>query len=276
MKILITGANGFLGKHLVSKLLDDGHYITLILRMNTKIPDFFIHSRINIFYFDLNDINKFNLIKPIHPDVLIHLAWDNLPNYTSNLHLLNYHHHINFFNSIIRFGIKKIIVTGTCLEYGISENLLFENKDVKPTTIYGLTKNMLRQYLQFMQKYYSFHLQWLRIFYVYGPGQHPNSLYSQIQHAIINNDAEFKMSKGDQIRDFIHVNDVSRIVSNAVKNNSVEGIINVCSGKPQKVIDFVKKLLDGNKIKLNNNYYDYPSYEPKNFWGSTEKLKQLI
>ena len=84
------------------------------------------------------------------------------------------------------------------------------------------------------------------------------------------------MSKGDQIRDFIEVKKLSYLI-HKISQSKMNGIFNCCSGKPVSVLKFVKSIIKKrqSKIKIDNSVYDYPYYEPKNFWGSIKKIKKL-
>ncbi|MGH2563543.1 MAG: NAD-dependent epimerase/dehydratase family protein, partial [Ginsengibacter sp.] len=124
----------------------------------------------------------------------------------------------------------------------------------------------------------EFSCKWIRLFYMYGEGQNPNSLLSQLQIALSNGDKEFKMSGGEQERDYLPVEKVAEYIVAVALQNEVEGIINCCSGKPIKIKELVTNYLKENNvdIKLNPGYYPYTDYEPMSFWGDNTKLKQIL
>ena len=223
----------------------------------------------NINYFDY--FNK--------PDLLIHLAWEGLPNYKEDFHITeNLPRHFSFLKNIIKNGLNDLTVTGTCLEYGMIEGCLNEEMKVKPDIAYGIAKNELRKKLEELSSEYDFHLKWTRLFYMYGEGQNSKSLISQLDNALENGEESFNMSGGEQLRDFLPVKKMEEYIIEIALQNNITGIINCCSGKPISVKDFVLNYLNenGKKIKLNLGFYNYTDYEPMEFWGDTSKLKTII
>ena len=112
---------------------------------------------------------------------------------------------------------------------------------------------------------------------MYGEGQYEKAIIPQLNKAIQNGDEVFNMSGGEQLRDYLHVSDIAKNIVHISLQNEVIGIINNCSGKPIKLINFVESYLKEVKsnIKLNKGYYPYPQYEPMEFWGDDQKLKQI-
>jgi dTDP-6-deoxy-L-talose 4-dehydrogenase (NAD+) len=113
---------------------------------------------------------------------------------------------------------------------------------------------------------------------MYGRGQNPNSLLSQLDKALDKNEETFNMSGGQQIRDYLPVEKVSEYIVKIALQNKIEGPINCCSGEPVTVEKFVRNYLEkkNKKISLNLGYYPYPDYEPMSFWGDNKKLKRII
>ena len=276
MKILITGATGFVGRHVVNELLKYDHEI-IIAGRNKNLSTI---DKVNFIFFDLEKLNAnkdyFEYFGA--PDLLIHLAWQGLPNYKSLFHFeKNLPQHYSFLKNIIENGLKKLVVTGTCFEYGMKEGCLSEDMITDPKNAYALAKDTLRKFLFELQKKNNLDLKWIRLFYMYGAGQNSNSLLSQLQIALNRGDEIFNMSGGEQQRDYLPVEKVAEyIVTIALQN--VEGIINCCSGKPIKIKQFVQNYLEktNQEIKLNHGYYPYPDYEPMSFWGDDTKLKQIL
>jgi dTDP-6-deoxy-L-talose 4-dehydrogenase (NAD+) len=276
MKILVTGATGFIGKNVVKQLLNYNYEViatSIEPHINIQHPNLkYISSNIN----ELSE-NAFNLFS--HPDVLIHLAWENLPNYKELFHIeKNLISNYNFVKNLIVAGLKNVVCIGTCFEYGMQNGCLSEYMETKPNTMYGLAKDTLRKFIEALQKSYEFDFKWLRLFYPYGKGQNPHSLISQLQKAIINNESSFNMSSGEQIRDYLPVETVAEYIIKCSFQSKQKGIINICSGTPISVRKFVENyLLENNaKINLNLGYYPYCDYEPLAFWGDSIKLKKAV
>jgi dTDP-6-deoxy-L-talose 4-dehydrogenase (NAD+) len=103
-------------------------------------------------------------------------------------------------------------------------------------------------------------------------------LVPQLLRAIANQEKEFKMSKGEQLRDFIPVEKLANLIIKVSLQKNSNGIYNCCSGNPISVRAFVEKIIEENKaeIKLNLGYFPYPDYEPMAFWGNNQKILNLL
>jgi len=213
------------------------------------------------------------------PDILIHLAWEGLPNYKAPFHIeQNLPRHFAFLENMIQHGLKSLTVTGTCFEYGMQEGCLTEEMEVHPANPYAIAKNTLREKLQRLEINHAFSLRWVRLFYMYGEGQNPNALLSQLSTALANKETVFNMSGGEQVRDFLPVEKVAEYIVKIALQEKVKGVINCCSGKPVTVRQLVEEYLKKNNktIQLNLGYYPYPDYEPMRFWGGDTKLKSIL
>jgi len=281
MKFLVTGANGFIGQYIVSSLLKLSHTVVATGRGENKNFQFQSNSNFKYKRYEMvTEKTSKNLLEYFDfPEAVIHLAWEGLPNYNENFHISkNVPSSFNLLSNLIDNGLNNITIAGTCMEYGNQEGKLNEMISCNPNTSYSIAKNKLRLKLLAFQKEKSFNLKWVRIFYMFGKGQNEKSLFSQLDNAIKLNDKTFKMSKGDQLRDFLPVEVVAKyLISIAEKNDNI-GIINCCSGKPIKVIDFVKSYINQQKslIKINPGFYPYSDIEPKCFWGDNTKLKKIV
>lgn len=276
MKIAITGATGFIGRHVLEEL---GKHAVDVVSAGRHSPQpgdtgTFRHCSV-----DLNDYSA-DLYRELGcPDVLIHLAWSGLDDFASPLHVeRELPLHEAFLKDMLAAGLPSLLVTGTCLEYGLQTGCLAETTDTKPVTAYAKAKDRLRQRLQRYKNEHPFNLCWSRVFYPYGDGQARNSLLPQLRRAIESGDKRFNMSEGDQLRDFIPVESVAAIIAKLALADQDVGVINVCSGKPVSVMQQVRYWLaqyDGS-LDLNPGYYDYPEYEPKSFWGDRTKLDRVL
>lgn len=279
MKILVTGASGFVGRHLVSKLLNRGHQVIALGRNFDKAKSMPWFKKVTFIACDIHD-PKINPSKTlIVPDILVHLAWPGLPNYKDSFHLNdNLPKDTIFLKKMIAAGTKHLLVTGTCLEYGLQNGRLSEEILPQPITPYGSAKNKLREFLQELQRTTPFILQWVRLFYMYGLGQNQDSLIPQLDRAIGNKEKSFNMSGGEQVRDYLPIETVADYLVLLLDHPQCSGVINCCSGQPITVRSLVEKRIveKNSNIKLNFGYYPYPDYEPMTFWGDNTKLQKCI
>ena len=278
MKVLVTGGTGFIGRHVVRELASRAHEITLTTS-RIAACEFAPSENLHVCEYHLGSEGEFLDLIQDRFDCAIHLAWQGLSDYQNISHIeQNVRSSYQLIHGLISLGVDRIMVTGTCLEYGMQEGCLHEDTVTAPTTAYGKAKDSLRKQLQQLQSELAFNLIWARLFYLYGPGQNPNSLVAALNRAIEKGDSVFRMSPGDQLRDFLPVNQVASFLVDLLESESANGIFNCCSGQPTSVLDLVKKILAdrGAELELDCGYYEYPNYEPKNFWGSCERMNTAI
>ena len=278
MKVIVTGATGFIGQHLIRKLLQHGHQVTAVVRDLKRAKEFEWFEKIHYIQADLHS-NYLPVIQSLaKADALIHLAWPGLPNFQDSFHIYrNLAADLSFLKSVVEKGLSQLVVSGTCLEYGLISGPLSEDMNTYPITPYGFAKDSLRKSLEFLQKENEFTLQWMRLFYMYGEGQSKNSLMSQLDYAINSQKPIFNMSAGNQIRDYLTVEEVAENFCLVLENPGIHGIINCCSGKPITIVELIEKKISekGSKIILNRGHYSIPEYEPLEFWGVPDKLNSL-
>jgi nucleoside-diphosphate-sugar epimerase len=278
MRVLVTGSTGFIGRHVVPLLLDYGLEVMATSRNEEKARQFDWYDETeykpcNIYSKGINYFSFFG-----EPEIIIHLAWDGLPNYKSPFHVeKNLPANCHFLKNFLDSGVKKMVVTGTCYEYGMLCGCLSEDIATTPVTQYGLAKDTLRKHLEMMISEYSTSFNWVRLFYLHGNGQNENSLIPQLKRAILLGDRIFNMSGGEQLRDYLPVETVAKYICRIALQTEINGVLNCCSGKPISIRRFVEKVISemNSNIALNMGYYPYPDYEPLAFWGDVSRLKRI-
>jgi len=275
---MVTGATGFIGRHLIKKLLQNGHQVIVVSRNLKRAEEFEWFHEVSFIQADLL-LDYWPVIKKIDAvDTLIHLAWPGLPNYQGSFHIFqNLILDLAFLKASLESGLSHLVVAGTCLEYGLQSGALTEDMDTHPITAYGFAKDCLRKSLQFFQKEHDFTLQWIRLFYMYGEGQSPKSLLAQLDKAIDEKRQSFDMSIGTQLRDYLSIESVVERICAVVENSAISGVINCSSGLPISVLDLVRSRCQqrASDIRLNIGHYPLPNYEPVEFWGVPDKLNLL-
>ncbi|MCX7140147.1 MAG: NAD-dependent epimerase/dehydratase family protein [Proteobacteria bacterium] len=279
MKVLVTGATGFVGRHVVARLLARGHEVIAVSRDEAKARKFAWFERVRFVACDIhaqagNPVERFG-----HPQAVMHLAWPGLPNYGAL-----FHHETTlpadyrFLKSLVLGGVGHLLVTGTCFEYGKPSGALSEDLPTAPANPYALAKDTLRKQLQSLGRQHAFTLQWARLFYMYGEGQSSNSLLAQLDRAIDSREAVFNMSGGEQLRDYLPVDEVAARCVTLLEHPSCDGVVNICSGEPISVRRLAERHLAnrGAKIRLNLGHYPYSSEEPMAFWGDASRLAAIL
>ena len=265
LRILMTGGTGFIGKHLIKQLHSRGHQISLIIRPAPDRPTASIPQDIRIISSDIHNEASYHQIPEEPLDSMVHmeqlLAGD-----------------IKFLRMMAERRIPKIFVSGTCFEYGMQEGCMSEETPAAPVLPYAMAKDFLRKYLQELQKRHNFQLLWGRLFYTHGPGQNSRSLLALLDKSIKNGDEYFNMSGGEQLRDYLPVEIMTKKITTVIESNAFNGIINICRGKPVSVRYLVEEHIKKahSTIKLKLGHYQYPPHEPMAYWGSDKLVNDLV
>lgn len=271
MKILITGANGYLGMGIVKQLLDKGIEVIATDFRNDGIDD-----RAKIVCTDLFSINDpYNYFG--QPDVLLHLAWRDGFVHNSMNHINDLPNHYSFIKKMIDTGIKRVAVMGSMHEVGFYEGSINENTPCKPQSLYGISKNALRMAVELDCKNNNVVFQWLRGFYIVGNTERGCSIFSKIVQAVKKGDTEFPFTMGLNQFDFLDYDDFCNLLSNAVIQDEINGIINICSGRPEKLADRVERFIKENNYDIKLKYGAFPDrpYDSKAIWGDDFKIRMI-
>lgn len=277
LSIVVTGASGFVGRAALAALLKQGVDVAAVTRDRRRLAQF--EGQIRILEGDLSDAGSGLCEILTKHDVLMHLAWDGLPNYRSLHHFeTELPRQYRFLREVILRGLKSLVVAGTCFEYGMQNGELSESSACAPDNPYGYAKDALRRQLEFLKPGNRFNLVWTWLFYMYGKGQSPKSIYSLLAAAVGRGDANFDMSGGEQLRDYLHVDRVGDYLARLSCKQLDAGIVNVCSGAPHSMRGIVETWLAENdwRINLRLGRHPYPDYEPFAFWGDARKLHSLL
>ena len=278
MRVLVTGATGFIGRHVIPELLARGHSVTAVARDEQKARPFGWFGKVEFLARDIYQPLEGTFQQLGRPEAVVHLAWSGLPNYEQLFHFeRNLFADYRFLKSLIEGGARRLLVTGTCFEYGKQNGCLAEDLPTFPANPYALAKDTLRKFLESLTRNQEICFQWARLFYMYGPGQNPSSLLSQLDRAIDAGAEVFNMSGGEQLRDYLPVEEVAARLVTLMSHPECSGIVNVCSGQPLSIRSLVERHLAqrGSKIQLNLGHYPYSPLEPMEFWGNVGKFSSI-
>ena len=207
--VIVTGATGFVGRHLVKSLIEKNYTVTVLARNLEKVTQITKLNFSNIIHFDIQTPNH-KLAIPSNA-TLIHCAWEDVRNTLHMSHIEK--HFLNnylFLKNIVNLGVKNIIVTGTCYEYGLQYGAVSSTSNTKPNTPYAIAKDNLHKSLRMLQEQLDFNLIWARLFYMYGDGQDEKSIIPLFDKALERNDPVFNMSLGEQLYDYLPVEKVAQ------------------------------------------------------------------
>lgn len=271
MKILVTGANGYLGQGVVKQLLDDGYEViatdfgdeNIDKRALVKCTDIFAQHEPYIYF------NQ--------PDVILHMAWRDGFVHNSINHINDLPNHYQFLKKLIDGGIKHVSVLGSVHEVGFFEGSVNENTPTNPQSLYGISKDALRKTIELECKNSNIIFQWIRGYYIVGNSEYGSSIFSKITQAVKEGKKEFPFTMGLNQFDFIDYDTFCKQAADIVEQSEVRGIINVCTGRPEKLADRVERFIRENNYPIKLIYGAFPDrpYDSKAIWGDNSKIKLI-
>ncbi|QFZ92697.2 NAD-dependent epimerase/dehydratase family protein [Synechococcus elongatus] len=234
--------------------------------------------RDNKHFFDILDQSSWSNLIDSQPKTAILLSWPGLPNYQQSFHIVrNLPASIQLIEKLISNGLQRLVVAGTCYEYGLQNGQLREDQLTDPVNLYAIAKDTLRRTVSTLCDRAGVQWCWLRIFYPYGQGQNPNSLLPSLERAVMQGEPSFPMSSGRQIRDFIPVEETARQLLLLATHPQAKGIYNGGSGKARSLREIVEARLTelGGSLSLQRGTYADREDEPLAFWADMSRLNIL-
>ena len=272
MKILVTGANGYLGQGVVDALIRNGHHVVAADFSMKYVNEKAERKECDLFTIE----NPYEYFEK--PDAVLHMAWrDGFVHY-SEAHIADLPKHYHFLKAMVDAGVGKISVMGSMHEIGFYEGSINENTPCHPMSLYGIGKDALRNCVAMMTNGKDTEWQWLRGYYIVGHSEFGNSIFSKITAAAKEGKTEFPFTMGQNQFDFIDYDQFCEQVAAAVGQNEINGIINICSGKPEKLADRVERFIQEHNYQIKLNYGAFPDrpYDSKAVWGDSKKIMKIL
>lgn len=272
-RVLVTGANGYIGTHVVQELLNRGFETVACDVCTDHVP-----QGAETLVADIFDPACDVLSLAGNPDCLIHLAWRNGFQHNADTHMQDLPRHIDFLKRMIDGGISAISVMGSMHEVGYWEGAIDENAPTNPLSLYGIAKNALRQAMELLTKNTSVSFHWLRGYYIYGDDARSNSVLGKITLAAQNGQETFPFTSGKNLYDFISIDQLARQIVAASVQDEVTGIINCCSGNPISLGEMAEKFIRDNKLNIKLQYGAFPdrAYDSPGVWGDATKIQKIL
>lgn len=272
MKILVTGAGGYLGQGIVKELLDVGCQVIASDYQLSQVDERAIKRPSDLF--DIN--NGYEYYEK--PDAILHLAWKDGFMHDSLRHIEQLGNHYRFLRNMVESGLQKVCILGSMHEIGFFEGSIHEHTPANPQSLYGISKNALRQSMQLLKREYAFVFQWIRGYYIVSNRLNGNSIFSKIAEAEKRGDKTFPFTMGINQYDFIDYKMFCRQAAAVMMQDKVAGIINCCSGIPMKLGDRVEQFIHENQygIKLEYGAFKDRPYDSKAVWGNDDKIREIM
>lgn len=273
MRILVTGAAGYIGRHVVQQALDLGHEVIAADFHFNGVDERAEQCAVSLFSGDRDIYEKVG-----RPDVCIHMAWRDGFVHNSNAHMDDLSSHIIFLRNMMAGGLPSVAVMGTMHEVGYWEGAIDENTPCNPLSQYGIAKNAMRQSLMLLANQYNCTLHWLRAYYIVGDSSRGNSIFSKIAKAAEEGKKEFPFTTGKNKYDFINVDELGKMISVASTQKEITGIINVCTGEPMSLADRVEKFIKDEGFDIQLQYGAFPDrpYDSPGTWGDATKINMIM
>jgi nucleoside-diphosphate-sugar epimerase len=236
-KILITGASGFIGRHCLPLLVEKGYQVHAVSFSENDFSCTGVRwHQVNL----LNSEETANLVSSVGATHLLHLAW-----YTEHKKYwtaLENHDWVRASFDLVKafraHGGHRAVIAGTCAEYDWSQGRCSEDTTpLLPATLYGTCRDELRKKIEVLSKETGLSSAWARIFFAYGPAEHPNRLVSSVIASLLKG-KPIPCSDGNQKRDFLYVEDVASAFV-ALLESDFCGAINIGSGVPVAIKELI-------------------------------------
>lgn len=275
MNIVVTGAGGYVGRHVVTALADLGHTVIGTARPGSRRD---IDPRAEVMEVDLlgSDLDAALLFGQV-PDVLVHLAWTDGFTHNALSHMEQLSAHFHFLTSMAEQGVNHIAALGTMHEIGYWEGAIDFSTPSDPVSLYGIAKDSLRRGLQSAISA-DITFQWLRCFYIYGDDRNNQSIFSRILVAADEGKANFPFTSGVNEYDFVRVEELGRQIASVVSQREVTGIINCCSGQPSSLSAQVERFIEENELAIALDYGAFPDrpYDSPGVWGDATLVREIM
>lgn len=273
MNVLVTGAGGYIGRHVVKALCDMGAEVKAVDLRTDGVDSRAVTLSYDLFRGEPDIYQKLG-----RPEACLHMAWRDGFVHNSDAHMEDLSAHYTFLRNMINGGLKHLAVMGTMHEIGYWEGVIQENTPCNPQSMYGIAKDSLRRSLFLLAEQHGICLQWLRAYYIYGDDMRNRSVFTKICEAEKVGKATFPFTSGKNLYDFITVDELAQQLAACVMQTEIAGIINCCTGNPVSLAEKVEEFIKEHRFSIRLDYGAFPDrpYDSPGVWGDSTKIKEIM
>lgn len=272
-RVLITGANGYIGRHVVAAALNKGLTVMAADLEFDAVDERIVQITHPIFSEDEKLFEKLG-----SPDIIIHLAWRNGFVHDASTHIDELVKHYHFLQRMVDGGVQQIAVMGTMHEIGYHEGVINEQTPTNPQSLYGIAKNALREILFNITKDTTTIVQWLRAYYIVGDDARGSSIFAKLIQAEREGKVTFPFTTGKNKFDFIDIDLLAKQIVTTISQDEFSGIINVATGVPETLASRVERFIADNDFKIKLTYGAFPDrpYDSPGTWADVTIINEIM
>lgn len=284
--VLVTGAAGYIGRHVVTALTARGDRVTAVVRPGSahRVPSATGEGRVDVVELDVLDpavdagpgSGLHELLDPV-PDAVVHLAWEKGFAHGAPEHMRRLSDHYRVLERFVDAGVARLAVLGTMHEVGYHEGAITAETPTAPQSLYGIAKDALRRasFVSFAERT---DLMWLRAYYIYGDDRNNQSIFTKLLEAADAGRERFPFTTGTRRFDFIHVAELGRQIAAAVSQSAVTGVINVSTGRPVSLGEQVEAFIRDHGLDIELEYGAFPDrpYDSPVVFGDASDITRIL
>lgn len=272
-RVVVTGAGGYLGPHVVRALADRGHEVIAVVRPGSTAV---IDPRATRLEADILT-DGFDVRSWGSAPQIVHLAWKDGFVHNSPAHMGQLSAHYRLLTAAAQAGTNRIVALGTMHEVGYWEGAITADSPTDPKSQYGIAKDALRRALPLALPA-SVSLAWARAYYIYGDDRRSNSIFRKLLEAVDAGKSTFPFTSGRNRFDFIRVEELGRQLAALVDATDVTGTVNCSTGEPVSLADQVERFIAENDLPISLEYGAFPDrpYDSPGVWGDATTIREVM
>ena len=272
--VVVTGAAGYIGRHVVTALLERGFAVRAVVRPGRGGG---VDARATLVEADLfASETDLDAVLGDSTQALIHLAWQDGFKHNARSHMHNVSRHFDFVTGASS-RIPRVAVLGTLHEVGYWEGAITAETPTNPRSQYGIAKDALRRSL-LLEPVDGQELVWLRCYYIVGDDRQSNSIFTRLLEAVDAGQTTLPFTSGVNKYDFIDVDELAAQIAVAATTPGIVGVLNCSSGDPVSLAEKVESFIRDEQLPISLAYGAFPdrAYDSPAVWGDSTEIKRIM